>query len=215
MTVDALDIFDDEDEEDLGDDSTYVDEIAVERRCAGDRTVTLNRTEAAEAVRRLEGKGLSASDIGNRLGITSRSVVRWRAGVTTPISLRGVTMTTPAPSPLARLLEDASGHGNARVRRLAARIESLFDDLRDLIAASGEQEKARQEVARLERQLAEAKAPKGGKPAVVASSDPRPERTEGIARNRDPLPCRKGCGKVSAGAQGRAGHERFCDGTAA
>ena len=66
-----------------------IDPIAVERRCAGDHTVPLTQAEAAEAFARLEVRGLSASEIADRLGVSERAVGRWRAGAR-PKSLRRV-----------------------------------------------------------------------------------------------------------------------------
>jgi DNA-directed RNA polymerase specialized sigma24 family protein len=66
----------------------YVDLIAVERRCAGEHAVPLTQAEAAEAFARLEVKGLSASEMAARLGVSERAVVRWRAGAR-PKSLPG------------------------------------------------------------------------------------------------------------------------------
>lgn len=57
-----------------------VDEIAVERRCQGDRTVSLNRDEAQAAFERLERAGLSAAQTAARLGVSQRAVDRFRAG---------------------------------------------------------------------------------------------------------------------------------------
>lgn len=124
-------------------------------------------------------------------------------------------MTTPTgASGIGLLLEQASAHGSGKVQRLGSKIEGLLDDLRALMKATEAQEEQRREVARLERQLAEAKAKLRGKPSTVVpeSSD---DASIGINRNLEPLVCRKGCGKVSAGAQGRAGHERFCSFVAA
>lgn len=61
-----------------------VDEVAVDRACRGDRTVALTRDEMAAALHRLDAAGLSAQEIGARLGISDRSVYRWRAGETRP-----------------------------------------------------------------------------------------------------------------------------------
>lgn len=66
-----------------------IDEIAVTRRCNGDRTVPLTRAEAAEAWARLEQEGLGHRTIAARLGIAARTVLRWRSGVR-PYGLRGV-----------------------------------------------------------------------------------------------------------------------------
>jgi rubrerythrin len=75
----------------------------------------------------------------------------------------------PQPAPIARLLEDASGHSSKRVRTLAGRIENDLEKLRTLVAelAADEARKqaeaaakkaAQEEIARLEQQLAAAKA---------------------------------------------------------
>lgn len=200
----AMESGDDQDDDPL--DGALIDETAVERRCAGDRTVTLNRAEAYAAFARLELAGMSASEIGDRLGTTPRTVARWRGGHHTAYGLPGVSMTTPTASGIGLLLEQASGHGSSKVQRLGNKIEGLLDDLRALIKASEAQEETRQEVARLERQLAEAKAKLRGKPVAVRAVG----TGTGSVRNTEPLPCRKGCGRVAAGAQGRAAHERNC-----
>lgn len=53
------------------------DEIAVER-AMHDASVRLRPAERAEVVRRLTRAGLSAAQIAQRVGVTDRSVVRWR-----------------------------------------------------------------------------------------------------------------------------------------
>jgi transcriptional regulator with XRE-family HTH domain len=53
------------------------DEIAVGRAMRGER-IRLRPVERAEAVRRLTAQGLSATEIGDRLGIAPRSVTRMR-----------------------------------------------------------------------------------------------------------------------------------------
>lgn len=55
--------------------SDYIDEIAVERACRGD-VVELTAEERTEAVKRLVAKGLTARQVGERLGVTSRTVRR-------------------------------------------------------------------------------------------------------------------------------------------
>lgn len=54
------------------------DEIAVQRAMRGDRAVRLRPVERAEVVRRLTAVGLSATQIADRLGASSRTVVRAR-----------------------------------------------------------------------------------------------------------------------------------------
>lgn len=108
------------------------------------------------------------------------------------------------------LLEQASAHSNKRVRNLAAKIETQLDDLRNRIADLAEdekrkrleaetKEKARQDIIRLEQQLAAAKAKLRKPKTATASSAPAQE-----------LPCRNGCGRVYASPQGRGKHERRC-----
>jgi DNA-binding transcriptional regulator YiaG len=67
-----------------------IDEVAVERACKGDRTVTLNRPETAEAFHLLDRSGLTANQIADRLGVTKRTVERWRSGCSIPITRPGV-----------------------------------------------------------------------------------------------------------------------------
>lgn len=55
----------------------FVDEIAVERACAGD-PVRLTRAERRAAVAALDRYGYTARVIGGRLGITMRAVQRHR-----------------------------------------------------------------------------------------------------------------------------------------
>ena len=57
----------------------HVDPIAVERACHGDR-VRLTIAERAEVVRILTGRRLSARAIGQRIGISARTVQRYRGG---------------------------------------------------------------------------------------------------------------------------------------
>jgi hypothetical protein len=76
------------------------------------------------------------------------------------------------------LLEQASGHSNARVRKAADRIETQLEQLRALVAdladderrkkdAAAAKEKARADIERLEQQLAAAKAALRGKPRAT------------------------------------------------
>lgn len=57
-----------------------IDEVAIERALGGDKTVSLNKEERAEAVR-IAGHRLSANDIAKLLGTSSRTIVRDRKGV--------------------------------------------------------------------------------------------------------------------------------------
>lgn len=109
------------------------------------------------------------------------------------------------------LLEQASGHSSKRVQALAHRIETQLEQLRTMIAARAEderrkrleaetKEKARQDIVRLEQQLAAAKA-KLRKPAAPKAARSTVDQQ---------LPCRKGCHRTYASPQGRGKHERSC-----
>lgn len=69
-------------------DEDIVDGEAVRRALSGDQTVPLTRAERHEAFRLLEERGLSARQIGERLGVATRTVDRWRAGVNKPVARR-------------------------------------------------------------------------------------------------------------------------------
>lgn len=56
-----------------------VDEVAVERVCHGDRSITLTRAETRAAFQWLRERGYSARSIARRLGVTDRTVWRWIA----------------------------------------------------------------------------------------------------------------------------------------
>lgn len=62
----------------------YVDEIAVERACRGDRSIPLNRAEMAAAFAYLDAHGYSHRRIADVLGVTDRTVCRWRANAANP-----------------------------------------------------------------------------------------------------------------------------------
>jgi transcriptional regulator with XRE-family HTH domain len=55
-----------------------VDEVAVARAVAGEQ-VALTREERAEAMARLERQGLTAKEIGSRLGLSTRQIQRHRS----------------------------------------------------------------------------------------------------------------------------------------
>ena len=64
-----------------------VDEVAVARACRGERPSHLTRSEMAEAFLRLDRIGLSATQIGELLGVSARTVCRWRSGLHFPSSV--------------------------------------------------------------------------------------------------------------------------------
>jgi pyruvate/2-oxoglutarate dehydrogenase complex dihydrolipoamide acyltransferase (E2) component len=149
----------------------------------------------------------------------------WKQDRRPVVSLDQPRLTQPAatapqsdPGPIGLLLEQATGHSVAKVRRLAEKIETQLDDLRRLVAEHAADEQRRQaeaaakaaarvEVQRLEQQLAAAKAKLRGKPATAA---PRPAPTDSGSYD-----CRKGCGRTFDRPQGRGKHELSCTAGAA
>lgn len=119
-----------------------------------------------------------------------------------------MSLTVPVQSPIARLLEDASGHSVAKVRALGEKIEAQLDALRALIAEHREAEQAKQraleekaqakrEVQRLEAELAAAKAKLRGKPTTAPAT-------------ADGTPCAHGCGRTFTRPAWRTKHEQTC-----
>lgn len=134
--------------------------------------------------------------------------------VTTQERQHGIALA--GPSPIGLLLEQASGHTVAKVRRAAEKIETQLEQLRALIAehAADEQrrraeaaakEKARADVARLEKQLAAAKAALRGKPAATRPSTGGPKVCTGCGAEIVRAPGQRGilpsrCTTCKAGA---------------
>lgn len=138
-----------------------VDEVAVERACKGDRSITLNPAEIAEAFRILDQRGLSAREIADRLGVSQRTAQGWRDGRSTPNARPGATVNDVKPKIAAALKSE-----HAPIRRAAAKANQALADLDSLLAEWDAKELARERVAELEQALAEAKAALRGKPVV-------------------------------------------------
>lgn len=68
-------------------DPQHVDEIAVRRACHGDR-VTLTDHERNVVVAELSSRGLSAAEIGARLGVTERTAQRYQRALRAPAAGR-------------------------------------------------------------------------------------------------------------------------------
>lgn len=151
------------------DPDAVVDEVAVERAMAGDRTVTLNRKEAAEAHARLEAHGLSSAEIAERLGTSQRQIVRWRNGHSRPITRRGHAMTDDT---IDTLLAQAKRNPAKRIQSAAKRAEQAVQKVRDLIEADAGKAALRERAARLEAELRALKAEiRGGTTATVTRVD--------------------------------------------
>lgn len=103
------------------------------------------------------------------------------------------------------LLRRAAQSESKRIRNAAERVTDALDRLREAFAEDESKRAARERVAKLEEELRAAKAALRGSPGRGVPA-PRKTRTY----SGEPLTCRKGCGKESPNAQGRAAHERHC-----
>lgn len=180
-----------------------VDLVAVERACAGDTSVALNRAEAAEAHRRLRDAGKSIRQIADVLGTAERNVDRWNNGHTRPISRRpGGAMNDDTS--IDALLTRAARSDSARIRAAAHKVQDAVQRLRDAYIEDESKREARERVARLEAELAAAKAALRGKPSTPKAIRPQVAPVDGG------IPCPNDCGKVSVNAAGASAHARFC-----
>lgn len=131
-----------------------VDEVAVERACQGDLTVTLNRAEMAAAVALHERRGLSLRESAELLGLPWRSIQRIRSGDTaTPYSRQGATVDSTKEKIATALKSEF-----APVRRAAAKANGALATLDTVLAEWDAKEAALERVRELEAALAEAKA---------------------------------------------------------
>lgn len=95
---------------------TDVDEVAVERAVLGDRTVHLTRAELFLAFTRLDAAGHSANSIGELLGVSERSVTRWRKGQAFPKG-RPSLSSWSAPTWTCETCGDSMTHNRVRHRQ--------------------------------------------------------------------------------------------------
>jgi hypothetical protein len=131
-----------------------VDEIAVERACNGDRTVSLNRHEMAAAVALHQRRGVSLHESADLLGMPWRSIQRIRSGDTAlPHPRQGVTVDNTKEK-IATALKSES----ITVRRAALKANDALAHLDTVLADWDAKQMARDRVAELEKALAEAKA---------------------------------------------------------
>jgi hypothetical protein len=132
----------------------YVDEVAVERACAGDRSITLNRAEMAAAVALHQRRGLSLHESADLLGPPWRSIQRIRSGDTElPYSRPGATVDNTREKITTALKSEF-----APVRRAAAKANQALATLDTVLAEWDAKEAALERVRELEAALAEAKA---------------------------------------------------------
>ncbi len=95
-----------------------IDEVAVERACQGDRTVRLNAAEHHAAWQQLERRGHSSRQIARILGVTYRTVIRWRTGETRPVARRSDAATRqPRPLSCPECPGEFAGHLGRHRRR--------------------------------------------------------------------------------------------------
>lgn len=154
-----------------------VDEIAVERACKGDRSITLNRAEAAAAIAACARRGLSDNETAELLGITSRTVLRVRHGETAlPFTRPGA-----AVSDVKAKISAALKHDHAPIRRAAQKAGQALATLDTVLAEYDAKEQARERVAELERELAAARAELRSTTAKAKPSAPAGEHAKARA----------------------------------
>ena len=142
------------------------DEVAVERALEGDTAVSLTAEELEYCWRELEAEEKSASDIADILGVTRRTVVRWRGGMavaarpgkrSTLVDLQPDQPVPPKPLPAHELIDAGKQSKANRTRAVAERVERDLNTLAALLADEAERAKALAEVRDLEAKLAAAK----------------------------------------------------------
>lgn len=157
-----------------------VDEVAVERACKGDRSVSLTGPEVAAAIAECERRGISLRDTEELLGITWRTVQRVRSGETSlPYSRPGATVDNTREKITAALKSEF-----APVRRAAAKANQALASLDTTLAEWDAKEAALERVRELEAALAEAKAALKGKPAKSPTAPGEHKQARAWAREQ-------------------------------
>jgi len=162
-----------------------VDELAVEQALEGNTGIPLTAKEMKVAWRRLEGQSLEASEIAETLGVTARTVFRWRQGMA-PTARQGSParqlLARPPAAPVAQAepvtvatLEARIAEGmKSPVKSVARAAEKARDAVQIFVEVEREERgKAalHAEAAELERKLREVKAKLRGKPADAAPAE--------------------------------------------
>lgn len=117
--------------------------------------------------------------------------------------------TQPAP-PGHELVARGLMSGDKRISHQAAKVQAGLDRLREQLEQHDAKAAVRAEVARLEQQLAAAKAKLRGSATPIHHAGARSTKSRTFENRLD---CAK-CGRTSPTAQGRAAHERHCTGAA-
>jgi transcriptional regulator with XRE-family HTH domain len=155
-----------------------VDELAIEQALEGNTDIPLTAKEMKVAWRRLDAQNLEASEIAETLGVTARTVFRWRQGMA-PTARQGSPsrqlLARPAAASVAKAepvtvatLEARIAEGmQSPVKSVARAAERARDAVQRFVEVEREERgKAalHAEVAELERKLREAKAKLRNKP---------------------------------------------------
>ena len=157
-----------------------VDEIAVERACNGDRSISLNRAEMAAAVALHTRRGVSLHGSADLLGMPWRSIQRIRSGDTLlPHPRPGVSTVDSVKDKIATALKSE----HAPVRRAAAKANQALASLDTVLAEWDAKEAALDRVRELEAELAKAKAVLR-KPTKVSAAPGEAKQVRAWARER-------------------------------
>jgi signal transduction histidine kinase len=174
-----------------------VDELAIEQALEGNTDIPLTAKEMKVTWRRLEAQSLEASEIAETLGVTARTVFRWRQGMA-PTARQGSpsrqVLTRPAVAPEAKAqpvtvatLEARIAEGmKSPVKSVARAAERARDAVQRFVEVEREERgKAalHAEAADLERKLREVKAKLRGKPAEDKAK-PAPGPAASVAEMR-------------------------------
>jgi len=161
-----------------------VDELAIEQALEGNTDIPLTAKEMKVAWRRLEGQNIEASEIAETLGVTPRTVFRWRQGMAPtarpgspsrqPLT-RPAVAPTPKPEPVtvatleARIAEGMKSPVKS-VQRAAERARDAVQRFVEIEREERGKAALHAEAAELERQrqLREVKAKLRGKPTEAA-----------------------------------------------
>jgi len=174
-----------------------VDELAIEEALEGNTDIPLTAKEMKVAWRRLEGQNIEASEIAETLGVTPRTVFRWRQGMAPtarpgspsrqPLT-RPAVAPTPKPEPVtvatleARIAEGTKSPVKA-VQRAAERARDAVQRFVEVEREERGKAALHAEVAELERKLRDAKAKLRGKPSEDKAK-PAPEPAASVAEMR-------------------------------
>jgi hypothetical protein len=146
-----------------------IDEVAVDRAAMGDKLIRLTATEMHAAWQQLEKSGDTQEEIADTLGVGRRSIQRWREGE--PVSGRsGMPVNAKKCSPPEQetkrqvrsvtddLIRDALASKSKRVQAAARAVQKTLAVLAAVTLDEAARDAKRTEIARLETELAQAKA---------------------------------------------------------